>query len=95
MTNSIHELWPDGTCIIRTNTPDAATSEEEAQWEYLDPKHWRLRLFIPPDPQIPGMEDGAVEVIDYEVSAEEPGRRMSLMQFDVEFPFEWEKLDGL
>ena len=75
---------------MRTTTPDGQTHEEHAEWEYVDATHWKLRVTIPPDPDIPGLEDGAVEVVDYEITSEEPDR-MSLMEFDVEFPWEWEK----
>ncbi len=91
-TGSTHELRPDGSCVIRTTTPDGQTFDEQAEWEQIDAKqkHWKLRLIIPPDPQMPGLEDGAVEVIEYEIKSEQPNR-MSPMQFDVEFPWEWEK----
>ena len=89
-TDSTHELRADGSCVIRTTTPNGETHEEQAEWQHVDANHWKLRLVIPPDPQMSGLEDGAVEVIDYEITSEQPNR-MSLMQFDVEFPWEWEK----
>jgi hypothetical protein len=90
LTGSIHELRPDGTCVIRTTAPNGKTYEDRAEWQYHDGAHWTLRLFIEPDPDIPELEDGGVEVIDYEVVAEGPGR-MSLRQFDVDLPWQWEK----
>jgi hypothetical protein len=89
-TGSTHELRSDGSCTIRTTAPGGQTHAEQAEWEHIDAKHWKLRLIIPPDPQTPGLEDGAVEVVEYEIRSEQPNR-MSLMQFDVEFPWEWEK----
>jgi hypothetical protein len=89
-TGSTHELRPDGSCLIRTTTPNGATHDEHAEWEHVDAKHWKLSITIAPDPNIPGVEEGAGEVIDYEITSELPNR-MSLMQFDVEFPWEWEK----
>jgi hypothetical protein len=71
--------------------PDGQVYEEHAEWHLVDATHWTLRLMIPPDPGIPGLESGAVEVIDYEIKSEQPGG-MSLMQFDVEVPWEWEKV---
>ncbi len=91
LTGSIYELRPDGLCAVRTATPNG-TYEQEAEWEFVDERHWTLRVITPPDPQIPGMEDGAVDVIDYEVASEGPGR-MSLVRHDVEFPFVWERVD--
>lgn len=90
-TGSVHELRPDGSCVIRTATPDGRTHEEQAEWEHVDASHWKLLITIPPHPQIPGLEDGAGEEIDYEVTSEQ-ANRMSLMQFDVEFPWHWEKV---
>jgi len=93
-TDSTFALRSDGSCIIHTTLPNGQVHEEQAKWQHVDATHWTLRLIIPPDPGIPGLEDGAVEVIDYEIQSEQPGR-MSLMQFDVESPWEWEKVAPL
>jgi hypothetical protein len=91
-TGSTHELRLDGSCLIRTTTADGKTLDEQAEWEYVDAKHWKLSIVIDPDPNIPGLEEGAGEVIDYEITSERPNR-MSMMKFDVEVPWEWEKAE--
>jgi hypothetical protein len=83
-------LYPDGRAKLESAAPNGLTYTEKATWEYVDQRHWKLRLDIPPDPDTPGLEDGAIDVADYEVIAFD-GSRMELMKFDYESPFVYEK----
>ena len=56
---------------------------EPAEWRFLNDRQWQLRIFIPPQPDVPGLEDGAVEVIDYTVLAFADDR-MEVASFDSE-----------
>jgi hypothetical protein len=42
---------------------DGVTTE----WRFVDEHHWQLRRTVPPSPDIEGLEEGAIEVTDYEV----------------------------
>jgi hypothetical protein len=57
----------------------------------FDDTHWNLSLQIQPDPKIPGLEDGAIDVSEYEI-VKSDADRMELMKFDFEFPFVYERV---
>lgn len=84
------ELRDDGTAVTRTRT-GGKVFEECSRWEYVDDSHWHLLIEIPPDPDMPGLEDGARERVEYEVTSF-TGSEMSLMQFDYEFPFVYQRV---
>jgi hypothetical protein len=93
-TGSTKELRSDGSCVVRTIAPNGRTYEEHATWEHIDATHWKLRLIIPPDPTIPGLAKGAVEVIDYEVQSEAPNRMSLMRSGEAEIPREWVRPEG-
>ena len=89
-TGTLYDLATDGTCETRTPRRDGTEAVERAEWKFVDATHFTLRLTIPPDPDAPGLEDGAVELTEYEIRAETTGE-MHLAEFDVEFLWEWRK----
>ena len=56
---------------------------ESAEWRFVSDSQWQLRILIPPQQDIPGLEEGAVEVIDYTVLSF-AGDRMEVASFDSE-----------
>ena len=84
-------LHADGYAVWEIFTPGAGSARQEATWEFVSPKRWRLRLPIEPQPPGPGLKDGAVEVIDYRIvaSAED---HMTCTKFDYEGAFEYTRL---
>jgi hypothetical protein len=75
-------LHPDGSVSQEVNGV-LRQSDDTAEWKFVDERHWQLRVTIPPRPDTRGLEDGAVEVVDYEVlrfAADE----MELQSFDSE-----------
>jgi len=87
---SVMRLDPDGTAELRNTNRFGAVGVERATWEYVDERHWKLKLVIPPAP-IPTLEHGAVGVSDYEVQSFRDGR-MELTKFDYEFAFVYERV---
>src|SRR6185503_16103692 len=79
-TGSVLQLRPDGSATVVTSTKAGAV-EEAGTWEYLDARHWRFRLYIPPQPDQPGLEEGAWDVTDYEVISF-ADTRMECTEFD-------------
>jgi len=79
--SSVYELRPDGTATITTDD-----QVEQADWQWVDSSHWKLRLRIPPDPSTPGLEEGAVHVEEFEVIEVGPAH-FRATTFDYEFDF--------
>ena len=88
---SVIRLDPDGTAELRNANRFGAVGVERATWEYVDERHWNLKLFIPPTPKIPSLEHGTVDVSEYEVEAFGKSR-MELTKFDYEFAFVYERV---
>ena len=80
-SSSVYELRADGVAVIPTDD-----QVEQGTWQWVDATHWRLRTVIPPQPEIPGLEDGAVDVQEYEV-IELSSTHMRTKVFDYEFDF--------
>ncbi len=53
-----------------------------------------MGVYIDPVPHIPSLENGAIQGIDYEIVAEDEST-MSVMEFDVEFAWVWERVPAL
>jgi len=64
---SVYDLRPDGTAVITTEG-----ESEAGTWLWVDATHWKLRTTIPPDPNIPGLEDGAINIEEFEVVEASP-----------------------
>jgi len=79
-------LNPDGTAVYETRTADGASDKASATWQYVDDNHWKLKVVIPPEPDTPGLEDGAVDVSDFEVISFSP-QRMEVALFDYDSTF--------
>jgi hypothetical protein len=79
--SSLYEFRPDGTATITTNG-----EVEDATWEWVDPRHWKLRLPMAPDASIRGLENGAVYVDEFEVIEAGP-THFRATKFDYEFDF--------
>ncbi len=90
-TDTIQILNADGTCLLRVYGSADPADEQQAHWEHVDDAHWNLRFVYPPDPTKEWLVNGATEVIEYSIESESPDR-MTLSQFDVEYPSEWIKL---
>lgn len=84
-------LKADGSAICETRDTDGTPIRESATWVYVDPRHWKLKIEIPPQPHVPGLEEGVIDVSDYEVVAFSP-QRMELMLFDNEYPFVYNRV---
>jgi len=80
------QLNSDGSAVLETDS-----SSDEASWEWVDQQHFKIKLKIAPQPDVPGLEDGAIEVMDYEV-VNFSYARMEAMQFDYEFSFIYERI---
>jgi hypothetical protein len=85
-------LFDDGLASVATSKAEFS-SIDQATWEYNDDAHWNLKLQIAPDPKTPGLEDGAIDVSEYEI-VESDANRMELMTFDLEFPFVYERVSN-
>jgi hypothetical protein len=59
-------LHPDGSVSQEVNGA-LREGDDTAEWKIIDDRHWQIRVTIPPRPDKPGLEEGAVEVVDYEV----------------------------
>ena len=86
----VMRLDPDGTAELWTPNRFGAVGVERATWEYVDERHWKLKLIIPPG-SIPTLENGAVDVSDYDIQSFSDGR-MELTKFDYEFAFVYERV---
>src|SRR6266487_2059604 len=77
---------PAGVTIMQLNADGTALmgSTEEATWEWVDEKHFKVKLVIAPQPGVPDLEDGAVDVQEYEIK-NATLNRMELATFDYEF----------
>lgn len=80
-SSSVYELRADGAAVITTDG-----QVEQGTWQWVDATHWNLRTMIPPQPEIAGLEDGAVDVQEYEVIELSP-THMRTKVFDYEFDF--------
>jgi hypothetical protein len=89
---SVMTLFDDGSASVATSK-DEYSSMDQATWEYIDDAHWNLNLQVAPDPKTPGLEDGAIDVSEYEI-VESDANRMELMVFDFEFPFVYERVSN-
>jgi hypothetical protein len=89
-TNIVRELRPDGFGISRITRPDGRMHGSRLEWSLIDPVHWRMGVYIDPVPHIPGLENGTIQEIVYEIIAEDEST-MSLVEFDVEFAWVWER----
>ena len=89
-SDSCIHLREDGSAVCDVALRDGSSTFEMATWQYVDATHWKLKLVIPPQPDIRGLEDGAIDVSDYEVVSFTPDR-MELMVFDYENPFVYER----
>lgn len=78
-SSTVYEFRVDGSAMITTDD-----YVEQGTWHWVDATHWKLRAVIPPQPSIPGLEDGAVDVQDYEVIELSP-KHMRAKVFDREF----------
>jgi hypothetical protein len=77
-------LQPDGMVSEEVNGEVRQTPKDiTIEWRFIDERHWQLRTTIPPSPDTPGLEDGAIEVTDYEV-VRFTGDEMELEAFDQE-----------
>ena len=92
-----HELigtWrrkEDGSVItLRMDGMAVLSSGEHAEWRYVDECCWQLRISIPENPVVPGLEEGAVEEVDYEI-IEFIGDAMTVRGFDQE-PQSYERI---
>jgi hypothetical protein len=83
-------LNPDGTAETQTTIPSGKVVVSRATWEYVDERHWKLNVVIPPAP-IPSLEHGTVDVSDKEVQSF-TGQRMEVTEFDYEFAFVYERV---
>jgi hypothetical protein len=88
---SVIHLSDDGVATVTTSIADGTSTTDSATWEFVDGEHWNLNLNIPADTSTPGLEEGAVDVSEYEVVAFDNGR-MQLAKFDFEFPFVYERI---
>jgi hypothetical protein len=75
-------LRPDGKVSEEINGV-VTQSDITSEWRFVDERHWQLRTTIPPRPNMLGLKDGAVEVIDFEV-VKFTGDEMELEAFDEE-----------
>ena len=89
--NSIMHLHSDGSAVCEGQSQTGQIIRENATWEYVDDTHWKLRLIIPAQPDVPGLEEGAGDVGEYEVISFTP-QRMELTKFDYESPFVYERV---
>lgn len=86
-------LREDGTAIFEGQSPSGERwRDSTSTWEYVNPRKWRLKRYIEPDPDTPGLEEGVVEIIDYDVQSFDRNR-MELMEFDYEAPFTYERVE--
>ena len=85
-----HDEWmhlhSDGTAAWEARQADGSVNTATATWEYLDDTHWKFKVVVPPEPGTPGLEDGAIDVSDFEVVAFSP-QRMEVALFDYESTF--------
>ena len=88
--NLVMRLNPDGTAETQTTIPSGKVAVEQATWEFVDERHWKLNLITPPAP-FPTLEHGTVDVSDFEVQSF-TGDRMELTLFDYEFAFVYERV---
>ena len=84
-------LHPDYTATLTTPSRTGPPIQEPAEWRFLNERKWQLRIIIPPQPDVSGLEDGAVEVIDHTVLSFS-GDRMEVASFDSE-PTVYERVD--
>lgn len=85
-SSSVYELRADGVAVMTTDG-----QVEQGTWHWVDETHWKLKTVIPPQPEIPGLEDGAVDVQEYEVIEASP-THMRAKVFDYEFDFLFSRL---
>jgi hypothetical protein len=81
-TGCLFRLKADGTATVVTNTQQGV-AEETGAWEYVDAHCWKLRIFIPPQPDQPGLETGAWDVTEYKVISMSDSK-MECVEFDDE-----------
>jgi hypothetical protein len=87
----VMELRDDGTAVTRTQTGTGALREESQRWRYVDRTHWNMEITIPPSPDVPGLEDGAGELVKYKVTRFSHDE-MDVTQFDYEFAFTYQRM---
>ena len=88
----VMRLDSDGSAELRSRNRFGAVGVDRATWEYVDERHWKLKLVIPPVEGMPPLEQhGAVDVSDYELQSFRDGQ-MELTQFDYEFAFVYERV---
>jgi hypothetical protein len=80
---SLYDLRPDGTAVITTDG-----ESEAGTWHWVDATHWMLKTTIPPDPETPGLEEGAIHVEEFEVVEASPTHfRARVFDYESDFLF--------
>ena len=84
-------LNSDGTGVHEKRADDGTVDSLTATWQYADDTHWKFKVVIPPEPDTPGLEAGAIDVSDFEVISFSR-ERMEVALFDYESTFIYERV---
>jgi hypothetical protein len=89
--DSLYELRPDGTGLLRSITRKGRAAQERFQWSCADSKHLHLGLFSDPAPHVASLEDETIQYNDYEVVAEDAST-ISLEELGADMAWIWERM---
>jgi hypothetical protein len=84
-------LNSDGTAVYEKPGANGAVETATATWQYVDGTHWKFKVVIPPEPDTPGLEEGAIDVSDFEIISFSP-QRMEVTLFDYDSKFIYERV---